>query len=104
PPPPPRSTPTPAVLSVPAGAPPSRPVRELMTPMPLITAPVGISSADAAALLAKHKIEKLPLLDPAGRRAGLITVKDFVKTEKYPQATKDAESRLRVAAAIGFFG
>jgi IMP dehydrogenase len=46
----------------------------------------------------------LPLVDEAGRLAGLITVKDFVKTEKYPGATKDGESRLRVAAAIGFFG
>jgi IMP dehydrogenase len=82
----------------------TRTVRELMTPMPLVTAPVGISSADAAALLSKHKIEKLPLVDETGRLAGLITVKDFVKTEKYPGATKDGESRLRVAAAIGFFG
>jgi IMP dehydrogenase len=82
----------------------TRTVRELMTPMPLVTAPVGISSPDAAALLAKHKIEKLPLVDGAGRLAGLITVKDFVKTEKHPHATKDAESRLRVAAAVGFFG
>ena len=92
------------LLFVPAEDFASRTVRELMTPMPLVTAPVGISSADAAALLAKHKIEKLPLLDPAGRLAGLITVKDFVKTEKHPLATKDGESRLRVAAAIGFFG
>jgi IMP dehydrogenase len=82
----------------------TRTVRELMTPMPLVTAPVGIRSADAAALLAKHKIEKLPIVDDAGRLAGLITVKDFVKSEQYPAATKDARSRLRVAAAIGFFG
>jgi IMP dehydrogenase len=81
-----------------------RTVRETMTPMPLITAPVGISNADAAALLGKHKVEKLPLIDGNGRLAGLITVKDFVKTEKYPKATKDSEGRLRVAAAIGFYG
>jgi IMP dehydrogenase len=92
------------LLFVPPGDFPHRTVRELMTPMPLITAPVGISKPDAAALLAKHKIEKLPLVDDAGRLAGLITVKDFVKTEQYPHATKDGESRLRVAAAIGFFG
>jgi IMP dehydrogenase len=92
------------LLFLPADEFATRTVRELMTPMPLVTAPVGISSADAAALLAKHKIEKLPLVDMAGRLAGLITVKDFVKTEKYPDATKDGESRLRVAAAIGFFG
>ena len=83
---------------------PKRTVRELMTPMPLVTAPVGIASGDAAALLTKHKIEKLPLVDGAGRLAGLITVKDFVKTEQYPYATKDSESRLRVAAAVGYFG
>jgi len=92
------------LLFVPAEDFARRTVRELMTPMPLVTAPVGIGSADAAALLAKHKIEKLPLVDEAGRLAGLITVKDFVKAEKHPHATKDGESRLRVAAAIGFFG
>ena len=83
---------------------PGRTVRETMTPMPLITAPVGISNADAAALLGSHKVEKLPLIDANGRLAGLITVKDFVKTEKYPKATKDSEGRLMVAAAIGFYG
>jgi IMP dehydrogenase len=92
------------LLFVPAAEFATRTVRELMTPMPLVTAPVGISSADAAALLSKHKIEKLPLVDDVGRLAGLITVKDFVKSEKYPDATKDGESRLRVAAAIGFYG
>jgi IMP dehydrogenase len=79
-------------------------VRDAMTPMPLITGPVGISNAEAASLLAKNKVEKLPLVDAGGRLAGLITVKDFVKTEKYPKATKDAEGRLRVAAAVGFYG
>ena len=64
-------------------------VREAMTPMPLVTGPVGISNPEAAAVLAKHKVEKLPLVDAQGRLAGLITVKDFVKTEKYPKATKD---------------
>ena len=79
-------------------------VREIMTAMPLVTGPVGISNADAASLLAKHKIEKLPLVDDAGRLRGLITVKDFVKSEQYPDATKDGEGRLRVAAAVGFYG
>ncbi|MEP6761216.1 MAG: IMP dehydrogenase [Sporichthyaceae bacterium] len=92
------------LLFVPAEEFATRTVRELMTPMPLVTAPMGISSNDAAALLAKHKIEKLPLVDGAGRLSGLITVKDFVKSEKHPHATKDAEGRLRVAAAVGFFG
>ena len=82
----------------------TRLVREVMTPMPLVTAPVGISSVDAAALLAKHKVEKLPLVDGAGRLTGLITVKDFVKSEQYPHATKDGEGRLMVGAAIGFYG
>jgi IMP dehydrogenase len=77
-----------------------RPVREVMTPMPLITAPVGVSSEDALALLRRHKIEKLPLVDAAGVLRGLITVKDFVKTEQYPSASKDASGRLLVAAAV----
>jgi IMP dehydrogenase len=89
---------------VPAGEWATRRVREVMTSMPLVTAPVGITRDDAAALLAKHKIEKLPLVDEAGRLSGLITVKDFVKSEQYPLATKDPEGRLRVAAAVGFYG
>ncbi|MBY9074824.1 IMP dehydrogenase [Nocardioides sp. WL0053] len=89
---------------VPLGEWPTRVVREVMTPMPLVTAPVGISSDDAAALLRKHKLEKLPLVDGAGRLTGLITVKDFVKSEQYPDATKDAAGRLMVGAAIGYFG
>ena len=79
-------------------------VREVMTAMPLVTGPVGIERDDAAALLARHKVEKLPLIDADGRLAGLITVKDFVKTEQYPHATKDGEGRLRVGAAVGFYG
>jgi len=82
----------------------TRRVTESMTPMPLVTAPTGISNAEAAELLAKHRVEKLPLVDPDGRLTGLITVKDFVKTEKYPLASKDAEGRLLVAAAVGFYG
>ncbi len=82
----------------------SRRVRDVMTPMPLVTGPVGIKPADAMALLAKHRIEKLPLVDGNGRLRGLITVKDFVKSEKYPHATKDGDGRLRVGAAIGFYG
>ncbi len=81
----------------------SRPVSEVMTPMPLVTARVGVDKLDALALLAANKIEKLPLVDEAGRLRGLFTVKDFVKTEQYPLATKDDSGRLRVGAAIGFF-
>ncbi|WP_108248813.1 IMP dehydrogenase [Planctomonas deserti] len=79
-------------------------VRDVMTRSPLITAPVGIDPDSAVAIFAQHKIEKLPLVDEAGKLRGLITVKDFDKSEKYPNATKDAEGRLRVGAAIGFFG
>ena len=80
------------------------PVREAMTSSPLITAPVGVSREDAKALLAQHRVEKLPIVDEDGRLAGLITVKDFVKTEKYPNATKDEDGRLIVGAAIGYYG
>ena len=80
-------------------------VRECMTPRErLITGPTGISREDAKALLAEHRIEKLPLVDAAGRLTGLITVKDFVKTEQYPHATKDEEGRLVVGAAVGYWG
>ena len=79
-------------------------VRDVMTPMPLITAPEGISREDATLLLRQHKRERLPLVDGEGRLAGLITVKDFVKSEQYPLASKDAHGRLLVAAAIGYFG
>lgn len=79
-------------------------VRDVMTRQPLITAPVGIDPDAAIAIFAERKIEKLPLVDADGRLRGLITVKDFDKSEKYPNATKDDEGRLRVGAAIGFFG
>ncbi len=79
-------------------------VHEVMTKMPLITGKVGISREDASGLLARNKIEKLPLVDDGGRLRGLITVKDFTKAEQYPLATKDDAGRLRVGAAIGFFG
>jgi IMP dehydrogenase len=81
-----------------------RPVREVMTPMPLITAPVGVSNEDALQLLSSNKVEKLPIVDEQGVLKGLITVKDFVKKDQYPLATKDDRGRLRVAAAIGFHG
>jgi IMP dehydrogenase len=76
-------------------------VRDVMTPLPLVTAPVGVDPEDALALLKRHKIEKLPLVDPAGRLRGLITVKDFVKRDQYPNATKDVDGRLTVGAALG---
>ncbi len=79
-------------------------VDEVMTPMPLITAPVGISREDATMLLRQHKRERLPILDDQGRLAGLITVKDFVKSEQFPNASNDADGRLLVGAAVGYFG
>lgn len=79
-------------------------VSEVMTSGELITGRVGISGEEAFALLGKHRIEKLPLVDDNGVLKGLITVKDFDKIDKYPNATKDDQGRLRVGAAIGFFG
>jgi IMP dehydrogenase len=79
----------------------SRRVSAVMTPMPLVTAPVGVSREDALGLLRRHKVEKLPLVDAGGRLRGLITVKDFSKSEKFPHASKDAEGRLLVGAAVG---
>ncbi len=82
----------------------SRPVGEVMTSTGLVTAPVGVDKLEALRRLATNKIEKLPIVDEAGVLRGLFTVKDFTKTEQYPWATKDEEGRLRVGAAIGFFG
>jgi IMP dehydrogenase len=78
-----------------------RPVRQVMTPMPLVTAPVGVSDDEALSLLRSHKVEKLPLVDAEGHLRGLITVKDFVKRDQFPNATKDADGRLVVGAAVG---
>jgi IMP dehydrogenase len=79
----------------------SRPVREVMTKGPLVTAQVGVSAEAALGLLRRHKIEKLPIVDGDGKLRGLITVKDFVKTEQYPNATKDPDGRLICGAAVG---
>ncbi|HEY3870833.1 MAG TPA: IMP dehydrogenase [Actinocrinis sp.] len=76
-------------------------VHEVMTRAPLVTGPVGTTGAEAMKLMGAHKIEKLPLVDAAGRLHGLITVKDFTKSDQYPHATKDAEGRLVVGAAVG---
>jgi IMP dehydrogenase len=78
-----------------------RRVAAVMTPMPLVTAPVGVPPDDALQLLARRKVEKLPLVDAAGRLRGLITVKDFAKSERFPSATKDSGGRLVVGAAVG---
>ena len=76
-------------------------VRDIMTRPPLVTAPVGVTTDAALDLLRRHKVEKLPIVTETGRLAGLITVKDFAKSEQYPHATKDPSGRLRVAAAVG---
>src|SRR6201996_7314041 len=79
----------------------SRRVSEVMTKMPLVTAPVGVHPDEALKLLRQHKVEKLPLVDAQNRLRGLITVKDFTKSEKFPSATKDPKGRLVVGAAVG---
>ena len=82
----------------------ARLVGDVMTPMPLITGHEGIDRDEATALLRQHKRERLPIVDDAGRLVGLITVKDFVKSEQFPLASNDADGRLLVGAAIGYFG
>ncbi|WP_019807010.1 IMP dehydrogenase [Saccharomonospora halophila] len=79
----------------------SKQVSEVMTRAPLITAQVGVTADAALGLLRRHKVEKLPIVDGAGKLRGLITVKDFVKTEQYPDATKDTDGRLIAGAAVG---
>ncbi|MGL4305718.1 MAG: IMP dehydrogenase [Mycobacteriaceae bacterium] len=76
-------------------------VSEVMTKAPLITAREGVTADAALGLLRRHKIEKLPIVDGHGNLTGLITVKDFVKTEQHPNATKDRDGRLLVGAAVG---
>jgi len=79
----------------------SRTVADVMTAMPLVVAKRGVSKKDALNLLSSNKVEKLPIVDDAGKLVGLITVKDFVKTEQYPDSSKDASGRLLVGAGIG---
>jgi IMP dehydrogenase len=78
-----------------------QPIREAMTKENLVTAPVGTSLDDAERILAKHRIEKLPVVDAQGVLKGLITVKDIFKRREHPLANKDQHGRLRVAAAVG---
>lgn len=73
----------------------------VMTPMPLITAKAGITLEEAAQIMHKNKIEKLPIIDDNGLLKGLITIKDIKKRIEYPHANKDDFGRLRVGAAIG---
>jgi IMP dehydrogenase len=80
------------------------PVTEVMTKQPLVTVPVGTTLEQAKAVLQKHRIEKLLVVDDDKHIKGLITVKDIQKAIKYPSAAKDNLGRLRVAAAIGATG
>jgi IMP dehydrogenase len=77
------------------------PVAEAMTKDKLITVPVGTTLQEARAILQKHRIEKLLVVDEAGVLKGLITVKDIEKSIEYPHAAKDSMGRLRVGAAVG---
>ncbi len=78
-----------------------QPVSALMTARDLVTAPVGTTLDEANAILHRHKIEKLPVVDADGRLKGLITVKDIRKRIEFPLSTKDEQGRLRVGAAVG---
>ncbi len=79
----------------------NRKVSQVMTKANIITASIGTTLEKAQKLLHKYKIEKLPIVDRAGRLKGLITIKDIEKRKKYPHACKDSIGRLRVGAAIG---
>ena len=78
-----------------------QPIREAMTREKLVTAPVGTDLDEAERILARHRIEKLPVVDAKGILKGLITVKDIFKRREHPDANKDHHGRLRVAAALG---
>ena len=78
-----------------------QPIREVMTRENLVTAPVGTDLDEAERILARHRIEKLPVVDQGGVLRGLITVKDIFKRREHPDANKDQHGRLRVAAAVG---
>lgn len=79
----------------------NKPIKECMIGDGLVTAPVGTSLEEAKKLLRAHRIEKLPLVDGEGYLKGLITISDIEKAKMYPQACKDSDGRLRVAAAVG---
>ncbi len=80
---------------------PKQPVRELMTHENLVTTTLDVDKDEAKKLLHKHRIEKLLVVDDAGKCIGLMTVKDIEKSTLYPAATKDSQGRLRAAAAVG---
>ncbi|OLZ09989.1 IMP dehydrogenase [Sulfobacillus thermosulfidooxidans] len=77
-----------------------RPIQDVMTKDGLVTAPEGTTLDEAKAILGRHRIEKLPLVDRMGRLRGLITIKDIEKAKKFPHSAKDRNGRLLVAAAV----
>ncbi len=79
---------------------PATPLSAIMT-TDLVTAPPGVSTAEAQRLLQSRQIEKLPIVDPDGRLVGLITYRDMAKALDHPGACRDDQGRLRVAAAVG---
>ena len=76
-------------------------IGEVMTKENLVTAPVGTTLEESKAILRKHRVEKLPLVDTNGKLCGLITIKDIEKSQRYPNAAKDEKGRLLVGAAVG---
>ena len=78
-----------------------QPIRNVMTHENLVTAPVGTTLEDAKAILARHRIEKLPIVDENFMLRGLITIKDIQKSAKYPNSARDARGRLLCGAAVG---
>jgi IMP dehydrogenase len=80
------------------------PVEKVMTRENLVTVPVGTTLEEAEKILHQHRIEKLLVVDRAFHLKGLITVKDIQKKIKYPNASKDAQGRLRVGGAVGATG
>lgn len=76
-------------------------IGNVMTKDNLVTAPIGTTLEDSKAILRKHRVEKLPLVDAEGKLSGLITIKDIEKSERYPDAAKDEKGRLLVGAAVG---
>lgn len=79
-------------------------VSDLMTTENLVTAPQGTTLEQATDILQQYKIEKLPVVEPDGTLVGLITYKDIMKVENYPNAAKDSRGRLLVGAAVGVGG
>ncbi|MBQ2968439.1 MAG: IMP dehydrogenase [Clostridia bacterium] len=79
-------------------------IKDVMTKDNLITAPVGTNLETAQKILAKHKVEKLPIVDEQGYLKGLVTIKDIKKAVKYPNSCRDSAGRLVAGAGVGVTG